>query len=179
MASSLVSCCVQVGDWGREGNSNQTAVADAMARLARKWEPDFIISTGDNFYESGLTSVEDPQFSRSFSEVYKDKSLQVGWVSTCISHSSGTTATRQSACKRACACASSGDGDTSFSECLVRRHKPLHPNISMGFLKAFWPAVRLCILSRTHAVLSSAWCGASTMPPPVAAHNLHGFGYVS
>ena len=69
-----------MGDWGRQGNSNQTAVADAMARLARKWEPDFIISTGDNFYESGLTSVDDPQFSQSFSDVYKDKSLQVGLV---------------------------------------------------------------------------------------------------
>lgn len=69
---------MQVGDWGRLGNSNQTAVADVMAQVARKMEPDFIISTGDNFYESGLTSVQDVQFDQSFSRVYSDRSLQVG-----------------------------------------------------------------------------------------------------
>jgi len=39
---------VQVGDWGREGNLNQSEVARAMA--ASGSEPDFVISTGDNFY---------------------------------------------------------------------------------------------------------------------------------
>ncbi len=39
---------VQIGDWGREGNLNQSEVARAMA--ASGSEPDFVISTGDNFY---------------------------------------------------------------------------------------------------------------------------------
>ena len=38
----------QVGDWGREGSLNQSEVARAMA--ASGSEPDFVISTGDNFY---------------------------------------------------------------------------------------------------------------------------------
>ena len=44
---------VQVGDWGREGTLNQTAVAALMAHVADSIKPDFILSMGDNFYESG------------------------------------------------------------------------------------------------------------------------------
>ncbi len=43
---------VQVGDWGREGMQNQTAVAALMAQVADSQKPDFILSMGDNFYES-------------------------------------------------------------------------------------------------------------------------------
>ena len=42
----------QVGDWGREGMQNQTAVAALMAQVAGPLKPDFILSMGDNFYES-------------------------------------------------------------------------------------------------------------------------------
>ena len=42
----------QVGDWGRNGQFNQSLVAAAMAQEAKKTSPLFIISTGDNFYES-------------------------------------------------------------------------------------------------------------------------------
>ena len=44
--------CLQVGDWGRNGLYNQSLVAAAMAQQAKKSKPIFIISTGDNFYES-------------------------------------------------------------------------------------------------------------------------------
>ena len=53
---ATTSClpCVQIGDWGREGGQNQTAVAEAMARKADSFHPEFVISVGDNFYESEL-----------------------------------------------------------------------------------------------------------------------------
>ena len=38
--------CLQVGDWGRDGQLNQTEVAQAMARVAEEYKPSFIISTG-------------------------------------------------------------------------------------------------------------------------------------
>ena len=41
-----------MGDWGRLGRYNQSAVAALMGRKAAQEQPDFIISTGDNFYES-------------------------------------------------------------------------------------------------------------------------------
>lgn len=43
---------VQVGDWGRDGTQNQSAVASLMATVADSVKPDFILSMGDNFYES-------------------------------------------------------------------------------------------------------------------------------
>lgn len=68
-----------LGDWGREGDYNQTVVADAMARKAAVMRPDFVVSTGDNFYEWGLTSVDDPAFDISFRDIYNHTELQLPW----------------------------------------------------------------------------------------------------
>lgn len=67
---------MKVGDWGRDGLYNQSEVAKAMGRTGNNL--DFVISVGDNFYESGLTSVEDAQFDTSFTHIYTAESLQVG-----------------------------------------------------------------------------------------------------
>ena len=45
---------MQVGDWGRLGAYNQTEVAALMGQKAELQQPDFVISTGDNFYPSAL-----------------------------------------------------------------------------------------------------------------------------
>ena len=37
-------------DWGRQGLHNQSAVAAVMGAVAHDARPDFVISTGDNFY---------------------------------------------------------------------------------------------------------------------------------
>lgn len=50
-----------------------------MGRVAEKLNIDFVISTGDNFYDDGLTGVDDPAFEFSFSKVYTAKSLQKQW----------------------------------------------------------------------------------------------------
>ena len=42
----------QLGDWGRHGLYNQSAVAAAMGRLAARQRPRFVVNVGDNFYES-------------------------------------------------------------------------------------------------------------------------------
>ena len=72
-----------MGDWGRQGLDNQSLVAQAMGRAAG--DLDFVISVGDNFYESGLTSVADPQLDTSFTGVYSAESLQVRAGSGCCS----------------------------------------------------------------------------------------------
>ena len=54
--------------------------AAAMARLAERWPVDFVVSTGDNFYKSGLKGVDDPAFDSTFTNVYSMQSLQVGGV---------------------------------------------------------------------------------------------------
>ena len=65
-----------VGDWGRRGEHNQTAVAEAMGRCAAVSKPAFVVSVGDNFYEGGLNSLDDPEFKQSFTDVYNHQSLQ-------------------------------------------------------------------------------------------------------
>ena len=50
-----------------------------MGRVAEKLNIDFVISTGDNFYDDGLTGIDDPAFENSFSKIYTAKSLQKQW----------------------------------------------------------------------------------------------------
>ncbi len=68
-----------IGDWGRNGDSGQTAVANSMKIAAKQLEPEFVISTGDNFYTYGVASVNDPQWMRSFEDVYASNALQIDW----------------------------------------------------------------------------------------------------
>lgn len=67
------------GDWGRKGNNTQKTVAEQMALTAEKTNPDFIIVTGDNFYNTGVTSTEDEHWDASYKEVYHHPELQVDW----------------------------------------------------------------------------------------------------
>jgi len=70
---------VIIGDWGRNGEKDQVDVATQMAAAAGDIGAQFVISVGDNFYEDGVASVEDPQWQRSFEKVYAAPSLQVPW----------------------------------------------------------------------------------------------------
>jgi len=75
-----------VGDWGRRGAYNQSQVALQMGKIGEKLDIDFVISTGDNFYDDGLTGVDDPAFDDSFSNIYTHPSLQKQWYSVLGNH---------------------------------------------------------------------------------------------
>jgi hypothetical protein len=68
-----------LGDWGRRGQFHQKDLATTMGLAARIVEPEFIISTGDNFYPNGVSSVDDPAWDYSFEDVYSDHSLNCDW----------------------------------------------------------------------------------------------------
>jgi acid phosphatase len=68
-----------VGDWGRDGGDHQQDVADKMGETAAQIRSRFIVSVGDNFYEDGVASVDDPAWKTSFEDVYTAPSLQVPW----------------------------------------------------------------------------------------------------
>ena len=68
-----------VGDWGRNGFFNQREVSEQMALTAAEIDSRFVISTGDNFYSSGVTSVADPKWRLSFEDVYSEPPLQRPW----------------------------------------------------------------------------------------------------
>jgi acid phosphatase len=68
-----------IGDWGRDGSNHQRDVAVQMGRAGAKRETHCVLSVGDNFYEDGVRSVDDPQWRTSFEDVYSAASLQVPW----------------------------------------------------------------------------------------------------
>ena len=68
-----------VGDWGRDGRYHQTDVAYMMNSDAGVLNANFIVSTGDNFYQFGVDSVNDPQFKTSFKDIYTGSALQKKW----------------------------------------------------------------------------------------------------
>uniref|UniRef100_A0A1D1XFG4 Purple acid phosphatase n=1 Tax=Anthurium amnicola TaxID=1678845 RepID=A0A1D1XFG4_9ARAE len=75
-----------VGDWGRRGLYNQSEIAVQMGRIGEELGIDFVISTGDNFYESGLSGVDDRAFEESFTNIYTAQSLQKKWYSVLGNH---------------------------------------------------------------------------------------------
>lgn len=70
---------VVLGDWGRNGEKDQRDVARQMAAAASDTGARFVLAVGDNFYEHGVASVDDPQWQSSFERVYTAPSLQVPW----------------------------------------------------------------------------------------------------
>ncbi|KAI4329973.1 hypothetical protein MLD38_028292 [Melastoma candidum] len=75
-----------LGDWGRRGDYNQSEVASQMGRIGEELDIDFVVSTGDNFYDDGLTGEHDPNFEESFSKIYTAKSLQKPWYTVLGNH---------------------------------------------------------------------------------------------
>ncbi len=60
-----------IGDTG-EGNENQYMVGQSIAELCAQKGCDFGLLLGDNFYDSGVSSVNDPQFQEKFELPYED-----------------------------------------------------------------------------------------------------------
>lgn len=77
-----------IGDWGT-GGSGQRGVAEAMARTAGDYGCDAIISTGDNIYPKGVTSVDDPQWERKFTGMYAAQGLTQPFYPTLGNHDYG------------------------------------------------------------------------------------------
>lgn len=68
-----------IGDWGRQGRPDQKQVGQQMGVACKNAGASFVISVGDNFYERGVTSLDDDHWQRSFETVYDAPSLQVPW----------------------------------------------------------------------------------------------------
>jgi hypothetical protein len=70
---------IAFGDWGRNGEYKQKEVADELAIIAKDLKISFIASLGDNFYPSGVRSVQDHNWITSFENIYTAHSLQTDW----------------------------------------------------------------------------------------------------
>ncbi len=67
---------IVLGDWGRHGEEGQRRVARQMLELANSYEIDFIITTGDNFYNNGVESIDDSHWQESFEQIYLQPGLE-------------------------------------------------------------------------------------------------------
>lgn len=64
-------------DWGRQGLHNQSAVAAVMGAVAHDARPDFVISTGDNFYNCARPAWPSSNHSiKSFHQISSQNVLE-------------------------------------------------------------------------------------------------------
>lgn len=77
---------IAIGDWGREGEYLQQETADQMGIYAKDKETNFVITVGDNIYNTGVTGIEDPKWNTCFEQVYTAPSLQVPWYAALGNH---------------------------------------------------------------------------------------------
>jgi predicted phosphodiesterase len=61
---------VAIGDTGK-GNDNQRRAGEQVAKLCQAHGCDFVVLLGDNFYPTGVSSTQDPQWQTTFVEPYK------------------------------------------------------------------------------------------------------------
>lgn len=85
-ANDLPAAFLAVGDWGRQGERDQSLVARAMGQAADEVRSRFVVSVGDNFYPDGVRSADDPQWKTSFEDVYVATSLQTPWFAALGNH---------------------------------------------------------------------------------------------
>eukprot|EP01036_Dinobryon_divergens_P039010 gene39010-51306_t len=61
-----------------------------MANYASKYPADFLIALGDNFYNSGVTSISDSLWTLFYNNVYNYDSLQIPWYAIFGNHDYGS-----------------------------------------------------------------------------------------
>lgn len=74
-----------IGDWGYP-NAAQRNVAAAMGRKSAAMGCQFVITVGDNFYDSGVKSVTDPKWQTNFERAFSAPSLQCPWYPVLGNH---------------------------------------------------------------------------------------------
>lgn len=78
-ARALTHNFVVIGDWGRQGHYQQRELGARMGQVAAEFGSLYTVSLGDNFYDDGVISVDDPNWALSFEEIYRAPSLRTPW----------------------------------------------------------------------------------------------------
>jgi hypothetical protein len=75
-----------ISDWGYNGSINQKEVESEMDLIARHVGLEFILTCGDNFHETGVSSINDLLWQSNFEDVYNDSALLVPWYPALGNH---------------------------------------------------------------------------------------------
>ncbi|KAL4138626.1 hypothetical protein PRIC2_002131 [Phytophthora ramorum] len=78
---------IAFGDFGT-GDENQHQVASALENFTATMDPApaFVLATGDQIYDHGIESADDPLLSTNFEQMYTHPKLQVPWYVTIGNH---------------------------------------------------------------------------------------------
>lgn len=63
---------LSIGDWGEFS-------VKAISGFMPRYNPEFVLSTGDNFYPLGIQNVEEPPFKDKYEDIFHEDELQVPW----------------------------------------------------------------------------------------------------
>ncbi len=74
-----------LGDTGAATETRERAIA-AMAARAERQEAAFVLLLGDNFYDTGVRSADDPRFKRDFEDAFAAPALQVPFYAALGNH---------------------------------------------------------------------------------------------
>jgi tartrate-resistant acid phosphatase type 5 len=65
--------------WGELYSLTEQAVVSQFQSVSDAYRPQFVLSTGDQFYDDGLFTRTDPQFQTKFKDVYTSPGVNVTW----------------------------------------------------------------------------------------------------
>lgn len=75
-----------ISDWGGKGGTTQVAVAKQMGRTAAAQKPSFVITCGDNYHGSGISSEDSPRWKTEYEDIYSNPSLMIPWYASLGNH---------------------------------------------------------------------------------------------
>ena len=75
-----------LGDFGMKGAEQQIPIANQMIQSAAVYHPSMILTVGDNFYETGVTSTTDDHWTSSYTNIYKGLTRNCDWFASLGNH---------------------------------------------------------------------------------------------
>ena len=75
-----------ISDWGGKGGTTQVAVAKQMGRAAATQKSSFVVTCGDNYHGSGISSADSPRWKAEYEDIYSNPSLMIPWYPALGNH---------------------------------------------------------------------------------------------
>lgn len=75
-----------ISDWGGKGGATQLAVAQQLGRAAASHHTRFVITCGDNYHGSGISSPDSPRWKTDYEAIYNNPSLSIPWYPSLGNH---------------------------------------------------------------------------------------------
>jgi hypothetical protein len=75
-----------ISDFGGQGGKVQKKVGVQLGKEATLEKCSFVITCGDNYHQSGISSPGDPRWKTEFEDIYSDNSLMIPWYASLGNH---------------------------------------------------------------------------------------------